>query len=118
MISHTHLRGPRGDHPRLIGVDHARVVADAGGLIGAWPSGVTSSTFDDYVDEVVRLVEAVGVDHVAIGTDLDANYQPVLTRHDQFALLAEALERRGCVSDEIDRILGGNALALVETVCG
>ncbi len=118
MISHTHLRGPRGDHPRLIGVDHARVVADAGGLIGAWPSGVTSSTFDDYVDEVVRLIEAVGVDHVAIGTDLDANYQPVMTRHDQFALLAEALERRGCVSDEIDRILGGNALALVETVCG
>ena len=79
MVSHSHLDHPDRSHPRLLSDDHARAVADAGGLVGAWPSGVTSATFDDFVDEILRLVELIGVDHVAIGTDLDANYKPVVT---------------------------------------
>jgi membrane dipeptidase len=118
MISHTHLTGARGDHPRLVSRDHARAVADAGGLIGAWPSGVTSSTFADFVDEIARLVDTVGVDHVAVGTDMDANYKPVMTSHGEFASIAEGLAVRGFASSDVDRVLGGNALALIEAVCG
>lgn len=118
MISHTHLTGPRSDHPRLVTDEHARVVSDAGGLIGAWPSGVASETLDDFIDEVVRLVDVVGVDHVAIGTDLDANYRPVLTEYGQFDDLDDGLADRGLSTDDIDRILGGNAIDLIRTVCG
>ncbi len=118
MISHSHLDHVNRRHPRLLSDDHARLVADAGGLIGAWPSGVTSATFDDFVDEIARLVELVGVDHVGIGTDLDANFQPVLTAYDQFAALAEHLARRGLALTEVDQVLGGNALDLIRRVCG
>ena len=78
MISHSHLDHDDRHHPRLLSAEHARAVASAGGLIGAWPAGVTSASLADFADEVVRLVDLVGVEHVAIGTDMDANYRPVL----------------------------------------
>ncbi len=118
MISHTHLVGPRGNNARLVTDEHARVVSDAGGLIGAWPSGVVSETLDDFIDEVLRLVDLVGVDHVAIGTDLDANFRPVLTDYRQFDDLDDGLAARGLGTDDIDRVLGGNAVELIRTVCG
>ena len=118
MISHSHLAGPRSDHPRLVTDEHARAVSDAGGLIGAWPSGVVSETLDDFVDEVVRLVDLVGVEHVAIGTDLDANFRPVLTEYRQFDDLDGGLAARGLGAEDIDRVLGGNAVDLIRTVCG
>jgi membrane dipeptidase len=118
MISHSHLIGPQGNHARLLTDEHARVVSDAGGLIGAWPSGVVSQTLDDFIDEVVRLVDLVGVEHVAIGTDLDANFRPVLTDYRQFDDLEAGLAASGLGADEIDRVLGGNAVELIRTVCG
>lgn len=118
MISHSHLTGPRSDHPRLVTDEHARVVSDAGGLIGAWPSGVVSETLDDFIDEIVRLVELVGVEHVAIGTDLDANFRPVLTEYRQFSDLEDGLAARGLGVADVDRVLGGNAVELIRTVCG
>jgi membrane dipeptidase len=118
MISHSHLDHPERSHPRLLSDDHASAVADAGGLVGAWPSGVTSETFDDFVDEILRLVELIGVDHVAIGTDLDANYRPVLTAHEQFATLADQLESRGLAPAEVDQVLGANVVALYGAVAG
>ena len=118
VISHSHLAGPGADHPRLLTDDHARSVADAGGLVGAWPAGVTATTLGEYVDEVCRLVELIGVDHVAIGTDLDANYRPVLTEYSQFADVALDLGARGFSSAEVDAVLGGNVVRLFEQVCG
>jgi len=68
--------------------------------------GVTSATFGDFVDEVVRLIEAVGVDHVGIGTDMDANFRPVLTDYAEFGLIGEHLSDRGFTPAEVDRVLG------------
>ena len=118
MISHTHLAGPSSDHPRLVSDDHARLVTEAGGLIGAWPSGMVSETLDDFIDEIVRLIDVVGVGRVAIGTDLDANFRPVLTEYRQFDDLDVGLAARGLGAGEIDRVLGGNAVDLIRTVCG
>jgi len=72
----------------LLSAEHATAVAEAGGLVGAWPSGVTSATLGDFVDEIVRLVDLLGADHVAIESDLDANYRPVVAEHGQFAAIA------------------------------
>jgi membrane dipeptidase len=118
MISHTHLGGDGRDNPRLISTEHARAVASQGGLVGAWPAGVSSATFDDFIDEIIRLVEVVGVEHVGIGTDMDANFRPVVTSYGQFASIGESLRTRGLTPDESDRILGGNAVALIRSVCG
>lgn len=118
MVSHSHLDHAERSHPRLLSDDHARAVSDAGGLIGAWPSGVTSTSLEDFVDEILRLVQLVGVEHVAIGTDLDANYRPVVTAHDDFAVLADRLVSRGLTSGETNQILGSNALELYRSVVG
>jgi membrane dipeptidase len=118
MISHSHLDHGDRHHPRLLTRDHALAVASAGGLIGAWPSGVTSTSLADFADEVVRLADLVGVDHVAIGTDMDANYRPVLRSYADFAALPELLAARGVTPADANRILGLNFLALMRATAG
>lgn len=118
MLSHSHLGGGRREHPRLVSPAHATTVAAGGGVIGVWPSGFCSETFDDFVDEIVRLVDVVGIDHVGIGTDMDANYEPVLTSYTQFADIGTGLAARGLTGEDIDQVLGGNAVRLIRTVCG
>ncbi len=118
MVSHSHLDHADRHHPRLLTADHARAVASAGGLIGAWPAGVTSASLGDFADEIVRLADLVGVGSVAIGTDMDANYRPVLTSYADLPALVELLARRGLSAQETARILGGNALGLFARVAG
>ena len=116
MISHSHLARSGADHPRLLSAEHASVVAETGGLIGAWPAGVALDTLDDYCVEICRLVDTVGLEHVAIGTDLDANYKPLLASYEQFPDVAEILGDRGMSGSEVDQILGGNFVDLFKTV--
>jgi membrane dipeptidase len=53
-----------------------------------------------------------GPGHVAIGTDLDGNYQPVLTSYHQLTDLTALLRDRGLPAAHIRQILGGNAADL------
>jgi membrane dipeptidase len=110
MISHTNLATATANHPRLISVEHAKMVAAAGGIIGSWPSGVGQTTFADYIDSLRRLVDAVGIDHVAIGTDMDANFKPVFRSYRDWGLIPAALLARGLRQDEAAKIMGANFL--------
>ncbi|WP_460963454.1 dipeptidase [Spirosoma litoris] len=110
ILSHSILQMEAG-RPialRAISKEHAKVVADTGGVIGAWPSGFNKS-FDEYVDNIKRLVDVVGINHVGIGTDMSANFQPVLTNYTQYPQVAEALTSKGFTSQEVDKIMGENA---------
>jgi membrane dipeptidase len=118
MVSHSQLDHADRHHPHLLSAEHARAVAGCGGLIGAWPSGITSSSLGDFTDEVMRLVDLIGIDHVAVGTDMDANFRPVMHSYGDFAALPQLLASRGLSDGEIDKILGTNALALLRTVAG
>lgn len=118
MVSHSHLDHADRHHPRLLTPDHARAVATAGGLIGAWPSGVTSTSIGNFADEIARLADLVGAEHVAVGTDMDANYRPVLASYAGFAVLPELLASRGFTDAETASILGRNALGLLRQVAG
>lgn len=115
VLSHSHLAAPGEAHPRLLTPAHAQLVASAGGLIGAWPSGFVNRNLDDYVTQILRLVDLVGVAHVGIGTDLDANFRPVLTDYAQFPELATRLLERGLAPREAAQILGGNFLRVLST---
>lgn len=114
MISHTNLSTPSVNHPRLISSEHAKLVAAAGGIIGSWPSGIGQTTFADYIDSILRLVDAVGVEHVAVGTDMDANYRPVLRSYRDWSLIPAALLARGVQEREVAGIMGGNFLRVFE----
>ena len=104
---------PDTGHPRLMSAEHAAAVAEAGGLVGAWPCGITSRSLADFGTEISRLAEAAGPDHVALGTDLDGNYRPVLTSYDQLDDLTGLLAARGLPTASVHQILGGNAMDLL-----
>jgi membrane dipeptidase len=116
IISHGQLSHPGIAHPRLMTAQHAAAVAEAGGLVGAWPCGITSRSLADFGTETIRLVEAAGPGHVALGTDLDGNYRPVLTGYDQLDDLTGLLAARGLPMARIHQILGGNAMKLLGRV--
>jgi membrane dipeptidase len=118
MISHSHLARGTSPHPRLLSEEHALAVARTGGVVAAWPAGVVLTTFDEYVDEILRMIDLLGVDHVAIGTDMDANFRPVLASYGQVPDLATALLARGVTEDELGRVLGGNLVRLFAGVLG
>jgi membrane dipeptidase len=110
MLSHSILE-MEADRPiakRAISKEHAKLIAQTGGIIGAWPSGFNKN-FDEYVDNTLRLVEVAGVDHVGIGTDMDGNFKPVLSSYDQYPTFAEALKAKGLSSNEVEKVMGGNA---------
>ena len=75
IISHTGLDTQPGSdprmaqmmRPRLISKEQARIVANAGGLVGVWTH--LTDTPLDYARNVRALVDVIGVDHVCIGTD-------------------------------------------------
>ena|SRR5689334_20073264 len=96
--------------PRLLTTRHVAAVAAAGALIGAWPCGLTSRSLADCATEIIRLTEVAGPGHVAIGTDLDGNYRPVLTSYDQLAGLTGY---RGLPAAHVRQILGSNAADLL-----
>ena len=110
MVSHTNLLTPTTSHPRLISREHAKLVAAAGGIIGSWPSGVGQATFADYIDSILRLIDAVQIDHVAIGTDMDANFKPVLRSYRDWSLIPAALLARGLRDEDVAKVMGGNFL--------
>jgi len=115
IVSHSNLLG-NVKSPRFLNNEHASMIAKSGGLIGAWPSGLDSHNLLDFANQVVRLVEHVGVDHVAIGTDMDGNYKPVLTDYVDFSTLASLLLFRGLSASDCKKIFGGNFLRVFAQV--
>lgn len=116
MCSHTHLQGHGATNPRFLSEGLARAITERDGVIGAWPAGIGATTMNDYVDRIFDLSEALGPDHVAMGTDMDANYKPVFTSYRQMPLLVSELLRRGYGEDNVVKFVGGNFLRVFEAV--
>ncbi len=118
ILSHSRLRMPGVSYPRFLGPEHARLIAETGGVIGAWPAGIGISSLDEFLDEIMRLVEAVGVDHVGIGSDMDGNYKPVFKNYRELPLIAAGLLERGLAEQDAAKVLGGNFMRVFEAVAG
>ena len=77
IVSHTSLASWTGGNRkmaeamkrRLISQEHAKAVADSGGVIGVWTQ--LADSLKDFVESIKAMVDAVGVDHAGIGTDND-----------------------------------------------
>ncbi|RIW16308.1 hypothetical protein D0X99_08055 [Algoriphagus lacus] len=117
LLSHSILAGDpnRPIAARALSRDHAKLIAETGGLIGAWPSGF-SKDFEDFVENTLRLIDVVGVDHVGIGTDMDANFQPVINDYFGVEKWLQALAAKGLSNAEVEKIAGGNARRLISSI--
>ena len=72
-ITHANARS-FCDHPRNKTDECLKLLAEKGGVVGAcsfaiFLRGGFDSTIDDFVDAIDDLVQRIGIDHVAIGTD-------------------------------------------------
>jgi membrane dipeptidase len=76
---------------------------------------VTVSRIADHIDHIVKLV---GIDHVGLGSDFDGiQAVPVdLASVADLPNLTKELLRRGYSEEDVDKILGGNILRVMEEV--
>jgi len=116
MVSHSFVADETIQHPRLLSEDHARLVAETGGLIGAWPTGLGNPDFPSFIRRMLSLVDLIGIDHVGLGTDMDANYLPVFTNYRQLPYIPIALKRHGMSEAELIKFMGGNFMRVFAAV--
>lgn len=114
LCTHANLKEPGhpdGDHPRYISLDYARMVAGTGGVIGAWIAVLWQERLAGLIRHMFRLIDAVGIDHVGIGTDLPAGVageaMPDFSRHHE---IADALRRHGMKEAEVTKVCADNWL--------
>jgi membrane dipeptidase len=150
IISHTGLDTQLGNNPsmaqmmrpRLISKVQAKMVANAGGLVGVWTH--LADTPLDCARNVRALVDIIGIDHVCIGSDTkltppgprpggpprggprpDQQNARVGERTNQawqdqtagfYYVVVDAMLKTGFTPDEIARIGGGNFLRVFDMV--
>lgn len=109
VLSHTSLAAKPGPRSRQINAAHAKLVAGTGGVIGIWPVSEIFKDMAGYAAGFARMADAIGVDHVGLGSDMRGLTGPSL--FDDYASLprlAAALSARGFNNEEIGKLLGGN----------
>jgi membrane dipeptidase len=109
LLSHTALQGSKaqGKTPlegRQITPDHARMVADTGGVVGLWHFFPGMKRF---VEGIKEMVDVVGVDHVGVGTDQQVA-PGVIQDYGNYGSLADEMLKSGFNAGETGKILGGN----------
>ena len=120
IVSHTGVQAVR-DHWRNVDDDQIRAIADRGGVVGV----MYQSSFLErvmlwgkrgkIVDHLAHIIEVVGEDYAAIGTDYDGMIVPPgdlpdVTSH---PLLVQDMLDRGWSDTRIRKVLGGNYLRVV-----
>ena len=128
VLSHTGLTALAGGRSRVqryspgsrnLPSDEARMVAEAGGVIG-----LTLSTWLLGGDDLAAVgrafdlaLELAGPENVAIGTDMDGGLRMVVDAAGMPALTDELL-RRGHDRETVAAVVGGNALRVLRAVFG
>jgi membrane dipeptidase len=119
LLSHTAMAGSKamGETrlaPRQVTPDHARAVAETGGVIALWHF---FPTLERYVDGIRELVDVVGVEHVGIGTDQQRTPGAVQS-YDVLPRLTAAMLKKGFTAGETAKILGGNFMRVFAKTTG
>ena len=133
---------------RMATDEELQAVAETGGVVGVHSgpnvlSNKKSQSVADMVDHIDYCVKLIGVDHVAAGTDnyfgdkamnveiemgsdkgmqnyidLKAPYMEGIESPSEWPNITRELVRRGYSDQDIQKIIGGNTLRVVESVVG
>ncbi len=125
LVTHTGVNGVH-KHWRNLDDDQLQAVADSGGVVGVMyqASFLGESPFRGESDAVVRhlahIVETVGEDFAALGSDWDGAISPPRDLQSPLKLprLVEHMLRRRWSPERIHKVLGGNFLRCVEAIRG
>ena len=117
ILSHTSLTtAPLQPYTRLISADHAKLMAQAGGVIGVWPAAYQFVDARDWVSGIARLVDVAGVDHVGLGTDMEGGVNEVWDDYADLPAVVDLFLRRGFSPAETTKLIGGNYVRVFRQV--
>ena len=141
IASHSNARALL-DHHRNLPDDRLTAIASTGGVIGVnffWAFlAEASPKLSHIVDQVERIAEVAGIDHVGLGPDfvteyfktmwpgedtyegLDVRLVPEGTSgsSSELPLVTEALLERGFAEDDVVKVIGGNFLRVFRSELG
>jgi membrane dipeptidase len=109
LLSHSHVTRQPGPQSRLLTREHARLIAATGGVLGVWSLVSTDvQTLSDFAERVARTVEMVGVDHVAISSDVGGSARTLWADYATFPEIVRSLRQKGLSATDIGKVAGGN----------
>ena len=74
-------------------------------------------TWEEIVAHIDHVAKVAGVDHVGLGSDFDGATMPLgMEDASKLPKLTEALLKRGYTDADVEKILGGNLLRVMEAV--
>jgi microsomal dipeptidase-like Zn-dependent dipeptidase len=116
VASHTGFRGV-ANNSRNLTDDHARGIAETGGLLGVgfWPTACGGDDAAAIARAIRYAVDITGSEHVGLGSDFDGAV-PVPFDASGLVVLTDALIDAGLTDDEIAKVMGGNARRLLADV--
>lgn len=136
LVTHSNCRALVPGQPRCRTDDLIRALAPRGGVMGitvvrAFVSPYPRPTLDDLLDHFDHVARLVGVEHVGLGTDLDADgldpatggpRAPYVIRGLDPQLrvfqIAEGLLRRGYSRNDVELVLGRNFRRVLYKIWG
>lgn len=114
IVSHTGVKGVC-NNARNLSDEELRGIARTGGVIGIgfWETAACGKDAASIVHSIRYVADRVGVDHVALGSDFDG---AVATPFDAAGMvqITDALLATGFTVADIEKIMGGNALRVLE----
>ncbi len=109
LATHTGIQAVCQTSHRNLSDKHIKQVAKSGGLIGIgfWPAATCTNDISGIVKSIQYVVNLVGEDYVALGSDFDGNVQ-VPFASDEMSILTHALTEAKFTKTQIGKIMGGN----------
>lgn len=109
-------------HPRNLTDEQLQAIARRGGAVGVnfYPTFTGGASLAQILDHLEYLVNVMGADHVALGSDFDGFTGRVNDLEDVSRLpgLTAGLLSRGHDAEAVKKILGGNALRVFREIWG
>ena len=95
---------------RLLYIDHAKKIAQRGGAVGLWSlRNTVKSSPEGYADDLMRMADLIGPEHVMFGTDMDGVGRfGVMDGLADLRSVADLLARRGVDGKTLRAICFGN----------
>lgn len=115
MVSHTGVKGTCNG-PRNLSDDQLRKIAEKGGLVGIgfWKEAICGEDIFSIAKAIGYAVQIMGVEHVALGSDFDGAVKTVMDSSNIY-YLTEALIKGGLTPNQIELIMGQNALRFLQS---
>lgn len=113
VISHGGVKATC-DNPRNVSDDHLRAIAAGGGVIGIgyFELAVCGNEPREVVAAMRHVIDVVGADHLALGSDYDGGTR-VTFDSSQLRSLTQQMIDDGIPPESIPGILGGNAVRVL-----